>query len=69
MFLWAALPKAHAAAGSVAFASDLLDKAGVAVAPGVGFGPGGEGYVRFSLIEPDDRVRQACGLVAKFLKG
>jgi len=53
----------------VGFASDLLDKAGVAVAPGVGFGPGGEGYVRFSLIEPDDRVRQACSQVAKFLKG
>jgi alanine-synthesizing transaminase len=40
----------------------------VAVAPGVGFGKGGEGYVRFSLIEPDDRVRQTGPLVAKLLK-
>jgi alanine-synthesizing transaminase len=68
MFLWAALPKAHEARGSVAFASELLEKAGIAVAPGVGFGPGGEGFVRFSLIESDDRVRQACGHIAKFLK-
>ena len=45
--------------GAVEFAAELLEKAGVAVAPGVGFGAGGEGFVRFSLIEPDDRVRRA----------
>jgi alanine-synthesizing transaminase len=67
MFLWAPLPKAHEAKGSVAFAAELLEQAGIAVAPGVGFGPGGEGYVRFSLIEPDDRVRQACAKVGQFL--
>ncbi len=49
----------------VAFASELLEKAGVAVAPGVGFGKGGEGYVRFSLIESDDRVRQAGAAIKK----
>jgi alanine-synthesizing transaminase len=67
MFVWAPLPASHAAAGSVAFASDLLQHAEVAVAPGLGFGPGGEGHVRFSLIEPDDRVRQACERIGKFL--
>jgi alanine-synthesizing transaminase len=68
MFLWAPLPAAHAASGSLQFAAELLERAGVAVAPGVGFGPGGDGYVRFSLIESDDRVRQACAQVGKFLK-
>jgi alanine-synthesizing transaminase len=69
MFQWAPLPAAHAGSGSLQFAAELLEKAGVAVAPGVGFGPGGDGYVRFSLIESDDRVRQACAQVGKFLKG
>jgi alanine-synthesizing transaminase len=67
MFVWAPVPASHAAAGSLAFASELLERAEVAVAPGLGFGPGGEGYVRFSLIEPDDRVRQACERIGKFL--
>jgi alanine-synthesizing transaminase len=67
MFVWAPLPPSHAAAGSVAFAAEMLERAEVAVAPGVGFGPGGEGYVRFSLIESDDRVRQACERIGKFL--
>jgi alanine-synthesizing transaminase len=67
MFVWAPLPAAHASKGSVAFAAELLEQAGVAVAPGVGFGPGGDGYVRFSLIEPDDRVRQACANIGRFL--
>lgn len=69
MFLWAPLPPSHASRGAVAFASELLASAGVAVAPGVGFGPGGEGHVRFSLIEPDDRVRQACAQIGRFLAG
>ena len=65
MFVWAPLPAASAPLGSVGFASELLEKAGVAVAPGVGFGPGGEGFVRFSLIETDDRVRQACAAIGE----
>jgi alanine-synthesizing transaminase len=69
MFVWAPVPARYAAAGSVAFASELLERAGVAVAPGVGFGPGGEGHVRFSLIESDDRVRQACERIGQFLRG
>ena len=61
-------PRVTRAWGRWRFAAELLEKAGVAVAPGVGFGPGGEGYVRFSLIEPDDRVRQAGAQIAKLLK-
>ncbi len=67
MFVWAPIPPSHTAMGSVAFATDLLEKAQVAVAPGVGFGPGGEGFVRFSLIESDERVRRACQAIGKFL--
>jgi alanine-synthesizing transaminase len=45
--------------GSVEFASMLVREAKVAVSPGVGFGPGGEGYVRFALIENEQRTQQA----------
>lgn len=68
MFVWARIPERHAAQGAVAFASQLLEEAGVAVAPGVGFGPGGEGYVRFSLIESDDRVAAAGEALGSFLR-
>ena len=67
MFVWAAIPERFRSLGSLGFASELLQKAGVAVAPGTGFGAGGEGHVRFSLIEPDDRVRQACAQIGKLL--
>jgi alanine-synthesizing transaminase len=69
MFVWAPLPASHAGAGSLAFASELLERAEVAVAPGLGFGPGGDGHVRFSLIESDDRVRNACQRIGQFLRG
>jgi alanine-synthesizing transaminase len=68
MFLWARVPDRYRELGAVGFAAELLQQAGVAVAPGVGFGAGGEGFVRFSLIEPDDRVRQAGAAIAKLLK-
>jgi alanine-synthesizing transaminase len=67
MFVWAPLPASHRQLGAVAFASALLAKTKVAVSPGLGFGPGGEGYVRFALIEPDDRVAKACAAIGKFL--
>src|SRR4029077_11157546 len=60
MFVWAPLPASHRQLGSVGFAAERLEQAGVAVSPGPGFGPGGEGFVRFALVEPDDRARQAC---------
>ena len=68
MFVWAAVPASHQHLGAVGFASALLAKAKVAVSPGVGFGPGGEGHVRFALIEPDHRVAEACVAIGKFLR-
>lgn len=68
MFVWAEVPAAHRAQGAVAFASALLQQARVAVSPGVGFGPGGEGYVRFSLVETDERVERACAAIGEFLR-
>jgi alanine-synthesizing transaminase len=67
MFVWAPLPPSHRAMSAVAFASALLAEARVAIAPGVGFGPGGEGYVRFSLVESEERTAQACAAIKGFL--
>ena len=59
MFVWAPIPEAYAELGSLDFAVLLTEQAKVAVSPGVGFGPGGEGYVRFALVENEERIRQA----------
>jgi alanine-synthesizing transaminase len=59
MFTWAPIPEPYADMGSVEFASMLVREANVAVSPGVGFGPGGEGHVRFALIENEQRINQA----------
>ncbi len=68
MFLWSRIPAAFAAMGSLDFAKLLMSEAHVAVSPGIGFGPLGEGYVRFSLIENKQRVRQATRSIAQFLE-
>src|SRR4029077_19340303 len=67
MFVWARLPPEHAHLGSVRFASALLEQARVAVSPGVGFGPGGEGFVRFALVESDERAQRACAAIGRHL--
>jgi alanine-synthesizing transaminase len=59
MFAWAPIPEPYKEMGSVEFASMLVKEAEVATSPGVGFGPGGEGYVRFALIENEQRIHQA----------
>ncbi len=59
MFVWAEIPEPYRQMGSVEFASWLVRDARVAVSPGVGFGPGGEGHVRFALIENEQRTAQA----------
>jgi alanine-synthesizing transaminase len=69
MFAWAPIPEAFRALGSMEFAKRLLAEAGVAVAPGVGFGEEGEGYVRIALVENEQRLRQAARGVKKLLKG
>ena len=67
MFVWAKLPPAHAKMGSLEFAKQLIQRAGVAVSPGNGFGERGEGYVRFALVENDQRIAQAVRGIKAFL--
>ena len=67
MFAWAPIPESHREAGSLEFAKQLLIHAKVAVAPGLGFGEYGEGYVRIALVENEHRIRQAARNVKKFL--
>jgi len=68
MFSWAKIPECAAHLGSLEFSKRLLLEAGVAVAPGIGFGTFGEGYVRIALIENDNRIRQAAKNIKQFLK-
>ncbi len=67
MFVWAPIPEPYREMGSVEFASFLVREAGVATSPGVGFGPGGEGNVRFALIENEQRTRQGIRSMRKAL--
>jgi alanine-synthesizing transaminase len=68
MFLWAPVPEKYRAAGSLEFCKVLLEKAQVAVSPGIGFGPLGEGHVRFALVENEQRIRQATRAIGQFFK-
>jgi alanine-synthesizing transaminase len=68
MFAWAPVPEAFRSLGSLAFAEHLAREAEVAVSPGVGFGPGGEGYVRFALVENEQRIRQAVRGIGRVLR-
>jgi alanine-synthesizing transaminase len=67
MFAWAKIPPAYEAAGSMLFSRLLIEEAGVAVAPGIGFGEYGEGYVRIGLVENEQRIKQAARNVKKFI--
>ena len=67
MFAWAPIPDMFSHLGSLEFSKLLLEKAGVAVSPGVGFGEYGEGHVRIALVENEQRVRQAARNIRKFL--
>jgi|TARA_B100001540_G_scaffold312792_1_gene334521 alanine-synthesizing transaminase len=67
MFVWAKIPSTLRSLGSLEFSKRLLKEAEVAVSPGIGFGEYGEGYVRFSLIENEQRTRQAVRNIKKFL--
>lgn len=63
MFVWAPLPEGYT--DSMAFCLQLLEKAGVLCTPGASFGPHGEGYVRFALVLPPDKIREAFASIAK----
>jgi alanine-synthesizing transaminase len=68
MFAWAPLPPQLAHLGSLEFTLKLLQEAEIAVSPGVGFGEYGEGYVRISLVENEQRIRQAARNVKRLLQ-
>jgi alanine-synthesizing transaminase len=68
MFAWAPLPPALAHLGSLEFSKQLLTHADVAVAPGVGYGEDGEGYVRLAVVENEQRIRQAARNVKRYLQ-
>jgi alanine-synthesizing transaminase len=59
MFVWAPIPEPYRQLGSLEFAVKLTREAHVSVSPGLGFGPGGEGFVRFALVENEQRIAQA----------
>lgn len=67
MFAWAPLPSGFEEMGSLEFSKRLLSEAEVAVAPGVGYGEKGEGYVRIAMVENEQRLRQAARNLKKFL--
>ena len=68
MFLWAPIPEQFRAAGSLEFAKTLMREAMVAVSPGIGFGPMGEGFVRFAFVENEHRIRQATRSINNLLR-
>ncbi|EAH7619198.1 TPA: LL-diaminopimelate aminotransferase [Campylobacter jejuni] len=68
MFIWAKLPESKRHLKSLEFSKQLLQRASVAVSPGVGFGEAGDEYVRIALIENENRIRQAARNIKKYLK-
>ncbi|MCX7320050.1 MAG: LL-diaminopimelate aminotransferase [Hyphomicrobiales bacterium] len=68
MFAWTPLPEKFREIGSMQFATLLVEKSGVVVSPGVGFGEHGEGYVRIAIVENEQRIRQAARGVRRFLE-
>ncbi|MBL6784723.1 MAG: aminotransferase class I/II-fold pyridoxal phosphate-dependent enzyme [Rickettsiales bacterium] len=68
MFIWAKIPEQFSDLGSLAFSKLLLEKANVVVSPGIGFGDEGDKYVRISLVENVNRIRQATKNIKQLLK-
>jgi alanine-synthesizing transaminase len=67
MFAWAEIPERFRKMGSLEFCKLLIKEAGVAVSPGIGFGEGGDNYVRFALVENEHRIRQATSGIKRVL--
>jgi alanine-synthesizing transaminase len=68
MFAWAPIPEPFQPLGSLEFSTILVEKAEVAVSPGVAFGEHGEGFVRIALVENEQRIRQAARNIRRFLE-
>ncbi|MBM1174946.1 aminotransferase class I/II-fold pyridoxal phosphate-dependent enzyme, partial [Microvirga arabica] len=66
MFAWVQIPEKFRSMGSLEFSKLLVEKADVAVAPGIGFGEHGDDYVRIALVENEQRIRQAARNIRKF---
>ena len=69
MFVWAPIPEPYAALGAQEFTMKLAREALVAVSPGDGFGPGGDGHVRFALVENEQRINQATRNIRRLFTG
>lgn len=67
MFVWTEIPEQFKKMGSLEFSKFLINEAGVAVSPGIGFGESGEGFVRFALVENEHRIKQAARGIKKAL--
>jgi alanine-synthesizing transaminase len=68
MFAWAPIPDPFQPLGSIEFSKLLVEKAEVAVSPGIGFGEHGDGFVRIALVENEQRIRQAARNIRRFLE-
>jgi alanine-synthesizing transaminase len=68
MFAWVPIPDKFRALGSLEFAKLLIEKADIAVSPGIGFGEHGDEYVRIALVENEQRIRQAARSLRRFLE-
>ena len=68
MFAWVPIPEQFRALGSLEFSKLLIEKADVAVAPGIGFGEHGDEYVRLALVENEQRIRQAARGLRRFFE-
>ncbi len=68
MFAWAPIPEKFRALGSLEFSKLLIEKADVAVSPGIGFGEYGDDYIRIGLVENEQRIRQAARGIRRFLE-
>ena len=67
MFVWAPIPDPYENEGSLQFSMELLERAGVAVSPGIGFGQSGEGHVRFALVDDETRLETAVERISSVL--
>lgn len=68
MFVWAEIPGPYEGMGSLDFSIHLLERAGVAISPGIGFGASGEGHVRFALVETEGRISEAVDRIGEALE-
>jgi alanine-synthesizing transaminase len=68
MFVWAQIPEIYRSMGSLEFSKKLLAEAKVAVSPGIGFGEYGDDFVRFALIENEQRSRQAVRMIRQMIR-